>query len=144
MQLTDIKIPNSFLKTQPNDTKLMACAKYYNKFGQLDKPITVNGNGYLVDGYVRYLVAKSMGMKEVPTKLIAEERIYVMGRHKDVGKKYWWVVKKKDEVNFINHINVGDKIIVNTKKGQCPAIVAHIVTRDTPPINQKIKTVASF
>ena len=144
MQLVDIKIPKSFKATQPNSSKLIACANYYRKFGQLDKPITVDTNMVLVDGYVRYLVAQKMGLTEVPIKLMAHERIYVMGKHADAGKEYCWKIKIKDEKKFMERIHVGDKVIANTRKGSCPITITQILVRDTPPVEQKIKTIAKF
>ena len=144
MRLTDIKVPDAFKKTQPSSTKLITCANYYKKFGQLDKPITIDTNGYLVDGYVRYVVAKRMGLNEVPVKFLTDKRIYVMAKHTDVGKEYWWVVNKKDEEKFAERIKVGDKILVNTKQGKCQVTITHIVTKDVPPIDRAIKTIVKF
>lgn len=144
MKLKDIIIPKKFTRTIPNPTKLAACEKYYKKYGELDKPITVDANSHLVDGYIRYLVVQKMGLTEVPIKLMAHEHIYVMAKHTDMGKEYWWKVKVKDEKEFTKRINIGDKVVVNTKKGNCPVTITHIVVRDIPPIDQRIKTVASF
>lgn len=144
MQLKDIKIPQTFMNTQPSSTKLIDCANYYKKFGQLDKPITIDANCTLVDGYVRYLVAKKMGLTEVPVKLLTDERIYVTAKHTDVGKEYWWIVKRKDEARFSKRIKVGDKVLVHTKKGNCPVTITNIVVSDVPPIDQRIKAILKF
>lgn len=143
MKISDIKVPYIFLNSPPNSHKIKKCKDYYYKYGKLDKPITINKNGILIDGYVRYVVAKELGLKECPV-CKQEIRIYVKGRHSVPGKMYWWMVKKQDEEMFINKVNIGDSIYVNTKKGICPVVVTSIKTRINPPIQKKIKTVVKF
>ena len=144
MKLSEIKIPKCFAKTQPSPTKLVNCAAYCRKFGTLDKPITINKDKVLVDGYVRYLVAKKLHMDDVPVVNQRPVRIYVKGKHNPDGKDYWWIVKKKDENKFIEKSHVGDHILVDTKKGERIIVITDISLRDKSPTDKKLKMVVQF
>ena len=61
-----IKIPKSFKRTRPREEKLDKVRNYFDEWGKLDKPITIDDDYMLVDGYSRYVVAKEKGMKLVP------------------------------------------------------------------------------
>lgn len=143
MKLKDIVIPKDFQLKSPRIGKLIECARYFQKFGALDKPITVNKQGILMDGYVRYIVAKKMGLEEVPT-IINEAGVYVLAHHAVKGKRYWWKVKSKDERKFIDKVYKGDRILVNTKKGLCTVTVTNVKVCKTPKIRKTIKMVEKF
>ena len=144
MKLSTIKIPYIFKKTSPKNEKIIMCENYYLEHGKLDKPITINQERILVDGYVRYLVAEKLHLEDIPVKRIGEPRIYVQAKHAADGKDYWWKVKKIDEQNFMNRVHKGDCIMVNTKKGLCTVTVNDIVVRNTKPIERHIKTIVRF
>lgn len=59
-----ITIPNFFRK--PKEWKLQRVRDRLGDKNKLDKPITIDQNNMLRDGYTRYLVAKELGMKFVP------------------------------------------------------------------------------
>ena len=65
MKLCEIKIKDSFKKTEPQSWKMRFKWEYYRKTGELQSPIVVNKKGYLIDGYTSYLIAKMDGLKEV-------------------------------------------------------------------------------
>ena len=142
MKLKDIKVPKSFLKTIPRSKKIISISKYYNKFGTLDKPITIDKDGNLKDGYARYVVAKHMGMTDVPVEYVS--KIYILACHKSDGKRYWWQVQEKDEDMFVKKVNVGDNVLVDTKKGEMDVCVVKIKRTNQPPIDKKIKYVIGF
>ena len=145
MKLSDIIIPYDFKTTEPKDYKLIACMKYYNKFGRLDKPITVNVDNYLVDGYARYLTAKAVGMEDVPVKrVVGDCKVYVKAQHCTGGKCYWWMVRKNDVSAFLEKVKEDDQIVVDTRKGLSTVTVNEIVVKPSPPVNRKIKTVVKF
>jgi len=65
IKLDIIKVPRRFRKTLPYADKIADCYEFYRKNQELDKPVVVNTDGYIIDGYVRYLVAKMVDLKEV-------------------------------------------------------------------------------
>ena len=65
MKLSEIKIKDSFKKTEPQGWKMRERWIYYRQMGKLYSPIVVNRKGYLIDGYTSYLIAKADGLKEV-------------------------------------------------------------------------------
>ena len=65
MKLSKIKIKDSFKKKEPKAWKMKERWEYYRETGNLYSPIVVDQDGYLVDGYISYLIAKADGLKEV-------------------------------------------------------------------------------
>lgn len=66
--LSAIIIPDDFMKTPPKKVKVEKVEEYYTKYGKLDKPIVVvwrKGNYELRDKYLRYYVAKKLGLEEI-------------------------------------------------------------------------------
>ena len=61
-----IKIPLRFLQTPPKQDKYNRIKQSCKELGRLDKSIEINSNMLLTDGYIRYLIAKEIGLKEVP------------------------------------------------------------------------------
>ena len=59
--ISDIIIPDVFANTKPRQYKIDKIRNYYLEYGCVDKPVTVNGNNVLIDGYIRYLVLKENG-----------------------------------------------------------------------------------
>lgn len=56
--VSDIIVTEAFLQTQPKQSKLNRIREYYSEYGSVDKPITLNKNNVLIDGYMRYVVLK--------------------------------------------------------------------------------------
>ena len=146
MKLTDIVVPNCFLNTTPRASKLIEINKYYNKFGQLDKPIVINKDGMLLDGYARYIVAIRMGLTDVPVVIGKKKQksVYVSAAHKRNCKRYWWKVRKGDEEEFLSKIRIGSPIMVDTKKGVLKVFVTSISIDKRPPVSGEIKYVVKF
>ena len=67
MPIELVKIPWNFQQSGVKEKKLDKAKRYYNTYGEFDKPITLRSNhsNYLADGYSRYVVAKSLGLKEI-------------------------------------------------------------------------------
>jgi len=75
LPLSEIIIPEQFLKTPPKRAKIEETIAYYKTHGKLEKPITVNrGTLTLTDGYKRYVTAKELGLTEVPVQFIGKEK----------------------------------------------------------------------
>lgn len=130
VKLDDIIVPSCFANTKPKKHKLDKVKDYVKKHGRLDKPVTLHGN-YLKDGYVRYLVAKELGLKEIEYvnekensssgKLIK----YVVGKFHDDGKEYVWKVPPHIKLD----IKTGDKVWVqvgNDKKAYTTVVKVDI------------------
>lgn len=58
VNISQIRIKGSFKNSVPNDYKLAQCREYWSKHGFYLHDIIVNDKGYLVDGYIQYLVLK--------------------------------------------------------------------------------------
>lgn len=68
--ITDIFVPENFAKSKPRDWKIRRVRDRLGDKKKLDKPITINQDHYIVDGYTRYLVAKEIGMGYVPVRWV--------------------------------------------------------------------------
>lgn len=62
MKLEEIRIPIAFKQSKPNDTKLNTEREYYKVHKTISKPIMVTTNGFIIDGYVKYLILKENGV----------------------------------------------------------------------------------
>lgn len=64
--IADIIVPDEFIKHPPKENKTRNIERYYRRNGVWDKPIILGKGNVLRDGYARYLVAKKLGLEEVP------------------------------------------------------------------------------
>lgn len=118
IKLSKIVVPESFKNSNPMEVKLDYVRDYVKNHGELDKPVVLDGN-MLVDNYVRYLVAKELGFREVPCISYKEYRdrksviempaTYIVAEFKDNPKEYIWRVP-----NGIS-VEVGDMVLVKSK-----------------------------
>lgn len=65
LKLEDIKIKEDFKRTPPNNYKMKEKWNYYRKTGSLESDIVIDENGYLIDGYTSYLIAKADSIKKL-------------------------------------------------------------------------------
>lgn len=65
LKLKDIKIKEDFKRTPPNKYKMKAKWNYYRKTGSLESDIVIDKDGYLIDGYTSYLIAKADSIKKL-------------------------------------------------------------------------------
>ena len=74
LNINDIEIPVEFSNSHPSKWKFENYKKEYLKNKCLDNPITVKKNSNtnnkfkLSNGYIRYLIFKKMGIKNIPVK----------------------------------------------------------------------------
>lgn len=145
IKLSDVKISNMFKISSPNEKKMNRVRNKYLQTGIQDKPIVLDENGYLVDGYVRYLILKDFGTeyincihrnsyKRTPT-------YYIYGLHKNCDKEFVWRVPHTKVNDFIGKVIPGDTILVGTKNGTKSITVTKIELLDKQPIDQRIKKV---
>lgn len=66
MKLNNVKISKGFAEHFPSTEKLNECHNYFRKHGYLDRQIVVDENGYLIDGYIGYIIVRAQGLNEYP------------------------------------------------------------------------------
>lgn len=117
--MSDIIISDEFQKTIPKVHKVNRIKDYVKQYGKIDKPVVLSGK-MLLDGYVRYLVAKELGIKEIPCKQFkTKPHKYIVGQF-TTGSQYVW--KLPDNIS----VNVGDKVLVMNKDSKTVVIVRQI------------------
>lgn len=155
--LKDIRIYAKFAKSKPSEEKYKACLAYYLENDKQDRKIVVNEHGFLVDGYVMYLVLINTGAKFADIEQLGGEcniektnyywnkpTTYIYGIHRfpKVGKEHkeyvWRVPTCKRELIYGN-ILPGDVVLCNTKHGNAPVVVSRIEEHDTCPVNRRVK-----
>lgn len=105
--LSDIRISKEFRETKCNPEKIMKAAKYIEQYHINSRPIILDDNGTLIDGYATYLAAKMMKLNTVVYN--RKYRGIVYGRFYYGKKIYAWNNPKNLEVKK------GDIIIVENK-----------------------------
>lgn len=160
MKLEDIKIPEAFANTQPNVNKMCECREFWRYEQKQDRPIVVNHDNVLVDGYIQYLtllehkevyadVRKLYKRKKVKrrTKMKSNSyrnnpTIYIYGRHPKSKKMLIWRVPER-WIGWIDNLHIGDTILCRTKHGIKPVIVQDVEILDKCPVDFRVKRVHS-
>lgn len=149
MKLSDIKIRDSFKRTLPNQSKLDDCRDYFKRHGCIDRELVLNKYGYLIDGYVGYLVLLENGVAETDVVIRSgqhststyrnSDTTYVFGYHTVSGKEYVWRLSK----NKVDHekVHIGSRVLVNTRHGNKVITVTKIETLASPPVTTPVKKV---
>lgn len=119
MLLSDIKIYPSFWDTQPSDGKMEKKRQYLKKHRNFQSDIVVDEEGYLLNGFTSYLLARELRIVEVPVR--RGEWQVIRAYHKPGGKLYTWRLPEE----LTGRISVGDRVKVYTKKGvKCVTVAA--------------------
>ena len=63
-KLSDIKIPKEFQESTPGKNKVKKYRDYWNEYKRQLKPVVLNKNNVLLDGYIQYLTLKENGIEE--------------------------------------------------------------------------------
>ena len=116
INVSDIVIPKRYKRSYPKKEKMDSIRAYVAEHRKLDVPIVLDGKT-LVDNYVRYLVARQYGFREVPCITIEEYLIEqnkfpitcVVGVFENNEKEYVW------RINNGITVDVGDMILVKSK-----------------------------
>lgn len=160
IKLSDIKIKESFANSTPSEKKINECREFWRYEGEQDRPIVLDSNGYLIDGYVMYLIL--MEHKEKYAKVAYKKKhnmqyeklpktkptykntptTYIFGMHSNsnCAKEFCWRVPASWG-KWANNIEVGDTILCQTKFGFSPVIVNRVEVLDKPPIELRVKRV---
>lgn len=123
--ISDIIIPDEFMDTTPKNSKVQRIREYFNVYNTIDEPVTISSSNILMDGYIRYLIAKENNMQLIPS-VIADKNFkhkrpvkYIVGKF-DNGSEYIWKIRNKLDVN------VGDKVLVANKNGRAVVSVVKV------------------
>ena len=107
-----LKVLSKFKNVNPSPEKIITCLTNYQKNGKLDRDIVVNCNKQIKDGYVAYLVAEYLGIKELTvvapngiTGNFATGSITFTSENVHVSLGY--DTEKKQFTMFIENVSVG-------------------------------------
>lgn len=159
IKLSEIKITSAFKETTPNPEKVQRYRDYYKENRKQSKPILLDYDNVLRDGYIQYLILKENGVEEVTImrkkryKKVKEYKptpsykdnftTYIYGTHpnsKDI-KTYMWRVPEA-WTSWADNIQIGDTILCVTKNGYAPVVVNKVETLDKCPVDFRVKKVA--
>lgn len=124
IDISKVVVPIEFMQTVPAAHKIDKVKEYYKSNGKLDKPIMLSKNNVLVDGYIRYIVAKENGLSEIEYIVQSPKNksdnqsdnrrmviTLIVGKFSDNDKEYIWRLPFKKDMN----VEIGDMAIVNVK-----------------------------
>lgn len=145
MKLKDVIVPNWY--SEPNPDKLAECRMFYMRNGRIDRDIVVDRNGVINDGYVGYLVLVENNVEEIDVvvrqryepEYLHNSTTYVFGRHNPRLKEYVWRVTEKTK--NVENLQVGNRVMVQTRYGVKAVTITKIETLDTPPTQYRVKKV---
>lgn len=160
MKISDIIINDTFSNTIPSESKMSKVKRYVEENGKQDKPIVVNKNNVLLDGYVRYLVLKNLGYEDALVKKLGIKKeksenknesyknkltTYIYGVHYNkkldkYSKEYVWRIPH-NRLEFEDDLLPGDVIMVNTKYGISPITITKIEWLRECPVEFPVKKV---
>lgn len=150
MKLDKIKIKEYFKQTPPSEEKMCECREFWRYEGKQDRPIVLDSKGFLVDGYVMYLILKehkeeyAMVRKLKKPRYINHPTIYIYGKHpnsKDMKTYIWRVPESWNE--WVDDLQIGDMIYCRTKNGVSPVIVQEVEILRKCPIKAPVRKVVS-
>ena len=118
-QLSEIIIPEQFIKIPPGKEKIEEIVSSYRKHGKFDNPLKVIRQIILVDGYKSYIAAKELGLTEIEVKFIStpvQETIKLLIKEEKEKKDIPVLVKKK--------IKPAISVVAKNLKGSIKKIVS--------------------
>lgn len=161
-KLSEIKINEEFSSTKPSNIKVQECRKFWAKNHKQDRYLVVNEDGYLIDGYIQYLILKENKVDEAEIQISNVRKnkwkrmkkdtyrnqltTYIYGKHPGDEKKktyIWRVPNSNGWDEFRNNINVDDMIFCYSKKRVAPVVVTEVITTKNCPVIYPVNKVAS-
>ena len=115
-----IKIFPCFTTHSPKVEKMEQKERYFMETGLLQSQIILDRWGNLIDGYTSYLLAVKYGLQSVPVRY--GRRQIVRASYKPNKKVYSWELPQI----LINHVSIGDKVLVHTRRGVRMVTVAAV------------------
>lgn len=159
IKLSEIKITSAFENTTPNPEKVKRCREYYTENHKQSKPILLDYNNVLRDGYIQYLVLKENNIEEATImrkkkyKRLKEynstpsykniHTTYIYGTHPNSNctKEFVWRVPASWG-NWAENLEIGDTVLCQTKFGFSPVVVSRVEILDKPPVEMRVKRVS--
>ena len=159
VKLSSIKIPKSYAVTTPSEKKVRTKRKKYRK-GKL-RAITINTDGFLINGYINYLILKENNVEDAEVNIVDIKKndnsnvpesyrntrtTYIYGKHPNnkSEKIYTWRIPNAESWRkFFETVLPDDLIFCKTKFGCSPVIVQAIQTVDKCPVEFPVKKVLS-
>lgn len=158
IKISDIRIPKVFLNHPPARRKIDDKRDRIDLLGKQNKPIIIDENNLITDGYATLLALQELGYTEcwyrrqntygnyeknqlddyhnVPTT-------YIYGIHPNstskTPKEYTWRVPNAQRNTIYSEILPGDMVMCETKFGLAPVIVTKIETLDKCPVKGRVK-----
>lgn len=161
-KLSEIKITEEFLSTKPSNIKIQECRKFWGKNHKQDRYLVVNEEGYLIDGYIQYIILKENKVDEAEIQIsnVRENKwrrmkkdtyrnkltTYIYGKHPGDEKKktYIWRVPNSNRWDeFKNNVEPDDMIFCYSKKRVAPVVVTEVITTKNCPVIYPVNKVAS-
>ena len=159
VKLSSIKIPKSYAVTTPSEKKVKTKRKKYRK-GKL-RAITINTDGFLINGYINYLILKENNVEDAEVNIVDIKKndnrnvsesyrniktTYIYGKHpNDKSEKiYMWRIPNAESWRkFSETVLPEDLIFCKTKFGCSPVIVQAVQTVDKCPVEFPVRKVLS-
>lgn len=88
--VNSIRIPKAFAVTAPSETKIEKCLSFYIENGYFDREIILNDNGYLVDGYIKYLIVKAAKIEKIKVLQVHTEITYPEVKPEPIKRLTFW------------------------------------------------------
>ncbi len=111
LEIDDIKIYPCYAAQEPKLEKMLLKEQYFEETGHLQSPVILDSQGYLVDGYINYLVARKHGLQSIPYRYAMRQ--VVRASHRPGGKLYTWELPGI----LIGRVSAGDQVLVRTALG---------------------------
>ena len=159
VKLSSIKIPKSYAATIPSEKKVKTKRKKYRK--EKLRAITINTDGFLINGYINYLILKENNVEDAEVNIVDIKKndnsnvpesyrntntTYIYGKHLNnkSEKIYTWRIPNAESWRkFSEMVLPDDLIFCKTKFGCSPVIVQAIQTVDKCPVEFPVKKVLS-
>ena len=120
VKIEDIKIYPCFVSHSPKAEKMEQKEQYFEETAILQSQIILDRNGYLIDGFTSYLLARKYGIRTVPVR--HGRRRIVRASHKPGGKLYSWELPE----TLVDRVSAGDRVVVRTERGVKAVTVAAV------------------
>ncbi|MDY4692107.1 MAG: hypothetical protein SO401_00835 [Blautia sp.] len=120
VSIESIKIFPWFEKTPPDPEKIKQKEEHFQKTGLLPSEILLDGQNYLLDGYISYLLAEKYGLEKISVRY--GKRLIIRAYHRAGEKLYSWKLPE----HLADQVSVGDKVLVSTVYGHRYVTVAAV------------------
>ena len=87
--VNSIRIPKAFALTTPSEAKIEQCLSFYIENGYFDREIILNDNGFLVDGYIKYLICKAAEVEKIKVLQVHTEITYPEVKPEPIKRTFW-------------------------------------------------------